>query len=260
MDIETTDLSGVPVSLVNLDRAVGAFYDMVLDGREGLVSVTSAHGVVYAQQDPRLRKIIQSAVLSLPDGAPLALVAKWRSGGSAARVPGVEFFSRVLDDPRSSCQRHFFYGGHPATLDVLMARVRENLHDDAIAGAYSPPMRPAGAREETAVIRRIRDSGANIVWVGLSTPKQEYWMANHRPLLAGVICVGIGAAFDFYAGTKHRAPDVMRRSGLEWVYRLLAEPKRLGPRYIHVVPVLLTILARESAADAWRLAQRVRRS
>ncbi len=209
------------------------------------ITVTSAHGIVEAQSDPRLMRILEGASLSLPDGMPVFWAGKLIHGKSLSRVPGAEFFSAALADARSRGLRHFFYGSQEATGRRVVERAAAAVGDAAIAGWHCPPMRIVGAPEEANIIARMKEAAPDIIWVGLSTPKQEYWMANHAHLFPNSVMVGVGAAFDFYADVKSRGPLFMSASGLEWLYRVASEPKRLWPRYRSVVPKMLLILLRD---------------
>jgi N-acetylglucosaminyldiphosphoundecaprenol N-acetyl-beta-D-mannosaminyltransferase len=234
-------VGGVRVSCVDLARAVDELVGAASARAGGIVTVTSAHGVVEAQSDEQLRKIINSARMTLADGMPLLWVGKLKKA-PASRVSGAEFVDKVMHDARASRLRHYFYGGQPETVRRLVARAAELLGAAAIAGWHCPPLRDVGAIEDPAVMTLMAASKPDIVWVGLSTPKQEKWMANHAALLPGTVLVGVGAAFEFFSGVRSRAPAIIQKVGLEWLYRLLNEPKRLWPRYRRVVPQMLKIL------------------
>ena len=150
-----------------------------------------------------------------------------------------------MRDPRSRTIRHYFYGATPDVLDRIVARVRTMVGADAVVGWHSPAFRPAGATEDPAVIAKIADAKPDVIWVGLGLPKQEYWMAAYQPQFSSSLMVGVGAAFDFFAGTQPRAPLAFQRLGLEWLHRLAKNPARLWPRYREVVPKALAIIAGE---------------
>lgn len=242
--LESYLVGGVRISCVDRVRATESFFRLVSARTGGFITVTSAHGVVEAQSDSRLRGIINDARMTLADGTPVAWAGKWQ-GAAVERVTGASFVDAIMTDARARALRHYFYGSQPSVLDAIMDRVCERLGAAAIAGAYSPPLRAAGELEQADVLERIGASGADVVWVVLSTPKQEYWMANHAASLPGVLLVGVGAAFEFFVGAQIRAPRLIQDTGFEWLYRLMREPARLWPRYSRVVPGMLKVLARD---------------
>lgn len=240
-------VGGAKVSSVTLLSALTFLFELAESRAGGYVTVTSAHGIVEAQRDAKLMDIFEHACLSLPDGMPVFWAGRLIHGRALSRVPGAEFFAGALSGARSSGLRHFFYGGQPMTARRVVARAASTLGDSAIAGWHSPPMRVAGALEDADVVARMRHAAPDIIWVGLSAPKQEYWMANHAHLFPNAVLVGVGAAFDFYAGVKTRGPRVMSAIGLEWLYRAASEPRRLWPRYRSVVPKMVVILLRDAS-------------
>ena len=244
--LESYTVGGVQISSVNREQAVDVFFRSVSEGVGGFVTVTSAHGIVESQTDDRLRCIINAAQLTLADGMPIFWIGKLKNV-AVKRVSGPDFFDSVAHDLRGSRIRHYFYGGQPESTSRVVARATELLGVDAISGWHCPPFRPAGAIEDDSVIAEIVAARPDVIWVCLSTPKQEYWMANHTAHFPKTMLVGIGAAFDFFAGVQPRAPETIQKMGFEWLYRLIKEPKRLWPRYRRVVPGMLKILIREVA-------------
>ncbi len=244
-EAETFALAGVNFSCVDRPAAATAFFDLVSRQAGGFITVTGAHGIVAAQSDARLRDTINQGRLALPDGMPAVWLGRLK-GRAVARVAGSDFIKDVLGDPRARTIRHYFYGGAPEPAQRIVAKATQVLGPAAIAGWYSPPMREAGALEEPEVIAQIVAARPDVIWVGLSTPKQEYWMANHVRHFPGTMLVGIGAALDTFAGLQPRAPAWMRSAGLEWLYRLAQEPQRLWPRYSRVVPAMLRIMIAEA--------------
>ena len=239
-------IGGARVSAVTRLSALSHFFDLVESRKGGYVTVTSAHGIVEAQHDARLMGIFELASLSLPDGMPVFWAGRLIHGHTLSRVPGTEFFAGALADARSRGLRHYFYGSQEATTGRVVERAAVVMGEAAIAGWHCPPMRAVGALEEAHIVARISEAAPDIVWVGLSAPKQEYWMANHAHLFPNAVLVGVGAAYDFYAGVKTRGPRLMSVVGLEWLYRVASEPKRLWPRYRSVVPKMMLILLRDA--------------
>lgn len=233
------DLLGVRVSALNLMSASDRVHDAVRQGQRGYVCLCGAHGLVDSQSAPALRTAYNKAFLNTPDGMPLVWELHRQGHPDAGRVYGpdlmLEMFARGL--------RHYLYGASPATLARLEARLRTRFPHAEIAGAYSPPFRALTVQEDDDVAARINAAKPDIVWVGLGAPKQELWMARMRDRLDAPMLVGVGAAFDFHAGKKPQAPAILQSMGLEWLFRLASEPRRLWRRYLRVVPGYLALLA-----------------
>jgi N-acetylglucosaminyldiphosphoundecaprenol N-acetyl-beta-D-mannosaminyltransferase len=166
-----------------------------------------------------------------PDGMPMVWINRLNGNSHVSRVYGPDFMKEVCRDGIEKQYKHFLYGGGEGVAEQLAAKLREKCPGIQIVGMYTPPFRALTEDEDRAIINQINASGADIVWVGLSTPKQEKWMARHLGRLHAPVMVGVGAAFDFHAGLKKQAPKFMQRTGLEWFFRLCTEPKRLWKRY-----------------------------
>lgn len=243
--LKSYTVGDVKISCVDREQAVDMLLHIASQKRGGFITVTSAHGIVESQSDDHLRQIINSAEMTLADGTPIVWVGMLK-GAPVRRVTGAEFVNRVMHDTRTSNLRHYFYGGQPSTTSRVVARAIEQLGPNAIAGWHCPPFREAGILEDPIVVKRIAETKPDIIWVGLSTPKQEYWMANHAKLFPQTLLVGVGAAFDFFAGVQSRAPKTVQKFGFEWLFRLVKEPRRLWPRYRRVVPGMLKVLFAEA--------------
>lgn len=201
----------------------------------GYACLCSAHGVVFSHHDQDLKKALDGAWRVFPDGYPVAWLARRLGAAQAAQVTGTELMAAVYEAGQDAGLRHFLFGSSPETLALLEARLLERFPRANVVGTLSPsftPLEPAEAERDAATIREARP---NVVWVGFSTPKQDLWMSRYAKLLAPAVVLGVGAAFDFHAGTKARAPGWMRRTGLEWLHRLLSEPRRLAGRYARIV-------------------------
>ena len=205
--------------------------------------VRDAHGVVRCQDDHELRSIHNRAFLVTPDGMPLVWALKHAGHLESDRVYGPDLMLSVFEAGRSKGLRHFLYGATAETLEQLQARLLARFPEAQIAGSYAPPFHKLSLQEEADIADRINRSGADIIWVGLGSPKQELWMARMRNSLEASMLIGVGAAFDFHAGLKRQAPRIIQRSGFEWAFRLLCEPRRLWRRYALVVPTFLSLTA-----------------
>jgi N-acetylglucosaminyldiphosphoundecaprenol N-acetyl-beta-D-mannosaminyltransferase len=208
----------------------------------------NVHGLITARSDAAFAVALNRSDLVVPDGSPVAWMLRRFGVAGQRRVYGPDFFRDYCRLASARGESIYLYGGSPETLARLQSRLLEAFPGLQIAGALSPPFRPTSAEEDDETVARINASGAGTVWVGLGCPKQEIWMAGQRGRVQGVL-LGVGAAFDFHAGTKRQAPAWMREGGLEWLHRLFTEPRRLWRRYL-VTNSLFVILA------SWQLIQR----
>jgi N-acetylglucosaminyldiphosphoundecaprenol N-acetyl-beta-D-mannosaminyltransferase len=192
------------------------------------------HGVSESRRDAHFRKILQSAALVIPDGMPLVWLGRWHKHSIDRRVCGSELLEAFCEQTRSR-YRHFFYGGAPGVAEDLAKRLQQR-HQIRVAGTYCPPYRQLNAQEEVEIASVLEAATPDILWIGLSTPKQEHWMYEHREKLLVPAMLGVGAAFDFNSGRLRRAPSWIGDRGLEWLFRLLMEPARLWKRYLITIP------------------------
>lgn len=219
------------INVTDMERTV-RYIDANLDELKGkYICVSNVHTTVMAYRDEEYRKVQNGAAMALPDGKPLSIVSKNRGFRDAARVPGPDLMPEILKLSEEKGYTHFFYGSKDETLEKLKEQLLLNYPKLKIAGMYSPPFRPLTEEEDKEIIKMINESGADFIWVGLGAPKQENWMANHKDKLNGLM-IGVGAAFDFHAGTIKRAPKWMQECCLEWLYRISQDPKRLLKRYL----------------------------
>jgi N-acetylglucosaminyldiphosphoundecaprenol N-acetyl-beta-D-mannosaminyltransferase len=223
---------GVRVNAVQIPQVIEWMkYCIGERGRARYVAVTGMHGVTESSQDPGFRTTLMNADLVVPDGMPLVWLGRLRGFAHLGRrVYGPELMETFCRETGPK-YRHFFYGGAPGVAEHL-AQVEQERHGICVAGTYCPPFRPLTDEEDRQVVRLINDAAPDVVWVGLSTPKQECWMYEHRDKLNVPLMLGVGAAFDLNSGRLKQAPVWMRENGLEWLFRLLAEPKRLWRRYL----------------------------
>jgi N-acetylglucosaminyldiphosphoundecaprenol N-acetyl-beta-D-mannosaminyltransferase len=254
MTIPRVNILGVGVSAINMEMALQTLAEWITRCESHYVCVTTVHGVMESQRDEQLRHIHNTAGLVTPDGMPLVWLS-WRLGfRHVERVYGPDLLLAVCEHGLPQSYRHFFYGGAPSVADTLAARLQSRFPGLQVAGAYSPPFRPLTLTEDRAVVERINAVHPDIIWVGISTPKQERWMAEHVDRLNAPALIGVGAAFDFHAGLKKQAPRWMQRNGLEWFFRLLMEPRRLWRRYLINNPQFVwLVLLQAFNRDAYRL-------
>ena len=196
------------------------------------IAVTGMHGVTEAQHDPSFRSVLNSADLVVPDGMPLVWIGRIRGHRLKRRVYGPELMLSFFETTAAKGYRHFLYGGTLGVPERVAKTLQQRFPDATVSGTYSPPFRPLTPEEDSQIVEMINRAAPDVVWVGLSTPKQEHWMYEHRHRLNAPVLVGVGAAFDFHAGLKKQAPSWMQEHGLEWLFRLCIEPRRLWYRYI----------------------------
>lgn len=229
--IERFNVLGVGISAISMADALATIETWITTRRPNYVCITGVHGVMESQSDPELRDIHNRAGMVTPDGMPLVWLARMRDLNWVERVYGPDLLLEMARLSLRKGYRHFFYGGGEGVAELLAARMRQRFPGLQVAGTYTPPFRPLAPAEDAKIVEHINASGADIVWVGLSTPKQERWMAQHVGRLNAPVLIGVGAAFDFHAGLKRQAPRWMQRSGLEWTFRFITEPRRLAWRY-----------------------------
>lgn len=230
---------GIDVSVVDLDRATSVIEGWIRSRTANYVCITGAHGVIESRSDSRLRAVHNAAGMVTPDGMPLVFMAKRLGYSEIGRVYGPDLMRRLTALSATKGYRQFYYGGGPGLADRLSAALRRRFPRLVVAGTLTPPFRQLTDAEDDAIVAKINAAAPDIVWVGLSTPKQEFWMASHVDRIPGAVLIGVGAAFDFLAGTKSQAPLWMQHAGLEWLYRLASEPRRLWRRYARIVPMFI---------------------
>ena len=222
---------GVRVSAIDMNDAVRFCDDHIQQGHRGYVCVTGVHGVMEAQNDQRFRKILNNSFLTTPDGMPTVWVGRLQGHGGMARVYGPDFMLRMCELSLKRGYRHFLFGGDPRVAELLAESLVQRFPGLQIAGTYTPPYRLLNSAEEQELLEKVRASEPHILWVGLSTPKQERFMAQYIDKLPVNLLVGVGAAFNINSGRIADAPQWMKDSGLQWLHRLIQEPRRLVKRY-----------------------------
>jgi N-acetylglucosaminyldiphosphoundecaprenol N-acetyl-beta-D-mannosaminyltransferase len=229
---DRVNILGVGATPLDLDKAVAMLEQWRIERRREYVCLISVHGLVVAQRDPTIRSALNHCGLAAEDGMPLVWWSRLTGFSQARRVCGSDLLDEVCASGVARQYRHYFYGASPRVLELLVDRLRRRHPGLIVAGAHSPPFRSLSAAEDAADIAAINEARPDFVWVGLGMPKQERWMVEHLGKIDATALLGVGAAFDFHAGTKPRAPIWMQRSGLEWLFRLLSEPRRLAHRYL----------------------------
>ena len=207
-------LLGTNINVITMNETVD-YMDQHLDELRGkYICVSNVHTTVMAFRDAEYRKVQNGSAMNLPDGKPLSIVCRMRGHQEAGRVPGPDLMPRIFELSEKKGYRHYFYGSTENTLHALEQRLREKYPKLNIVGMYSPPFRPLTEEEDEAVVKQINDAKPDFIWIGLGAPKQEKWMAAHAGMLHGVM-LGVGAGFDFHAGTVRRAPGWMQELCLE---------------------------------------------
>jgi len=234
---------GVRVSAVNMGAAVELADRLIPSGQRGYISVTGVHGVMEAQADPKFRRILNGSFMCVPDGQPMNWVGHLQGFRAMSRVYGPDFMIELCRLSVKRGYRHFLYGGDVGVADRLRQRLVERVPGLNIVGTYTPPFRPLNSEEGEELKALVKKTRPDIVWVGLSTPKQERFMSTYLGDLEVPLMVGVGAAFDIHCGIRKDAPSWMKKSGLQWVHRLFQEPRRLAGRYLINNPKFIYLIS-----------------
>lgn len=237
--IPRADILGVGVSAINMAQALRTIEIWIRRRQQNYICVTGVHGIMESQRDRMLRYIHNGAGVVTPDGMPLVWLSRLKGFSWVERVYGPDLMLAVCERSLATGFRHYLYGSAEGVPEKLMNRLVQRFPGLRIAGCWSPPFRPLTSEEDERLVQTINRTESDIVWVGLSTPKQEYWMHQHLGRIRAPVMIGVGAAFDFLAGVKRQAPRWMQKSGLEWMFRLLNEPRRLWRRYAINNPLFL---------------------
>ena len=234
------DVLGVGVSTVDMETTLATITSWIESREPHYVCVTGVHGVMESVRDHELRRIHNQSGLTLPDGMPMVWCAHWAGAKNVERVSGPDMMLRLAELAAINGWASFLYGGGEGVADALAKRLGNDYPGFRTVGTHSPPFRDLTRDEDQQIVEMINAAGPDLIWVGLSTPKQERWMASHVDRLKASVLLGVGAAFDINAGLVPRAPNWMQRSGLEWLYRLRVEPRRLWRRYLRNNPAFVS--------------------
>ena len=240
---------GVPLALTDYERTLDWIDETVARHARGYICVAAVHTVMAFQEDPELQRAVLDSNLTVPDGQPLVWAMNLLGHNLPSRVYGPDLMERACARAARTGRRFYLYGGRNHGVLAQLARNLRLRHPGLrIVGGHCPPFRPQTEEEEQRIADEINRSGADVVWVGIGVPKQEKWMARMRDRIDAPVLVGVGAAFDFHAGLVPQAPDALQRLGLEWLFRLVQEPRRLWRRYLHYNPRFVLGFARQYAA------------
>ena len=237
--VPRANILGVGISAISMKQAVSQTIDLLETKRDAYICVTGVHGIMEAQVDEDFRSILNSSFLTTPDGMPTVWLGRHLGFDKMTRVYGPEFMLELCGASVEKGYKHFLYGGKPGVAEDLKRQLSARFTGIQIVGAYTPPFRPLTVEEEVEVDRLLHDGQADILWCGLSTPKQERFMAKYIGRLPVKLMVGVGAAFDINSGHLRDAPQWMKRSGLQWLFRMITEPRRLSGRYLRNNPRFL---------------------
>ncbi len=249
---------GTPIDVLDWNGAIAAIQRWSQTRESRVVCICNVHSVVTARHDESFARVLREADLATPDGAPVAWMMRRLGHVGQQRINGPDLMWQYCERAASRDESIYLYGSTPTTLGELQSRLHEAFPTLRIAGSWSPPFRPLTVEEDEAAVRAIAASGAGTVWVSLGCPKQEQWMADHRGRIPAVM-IGVGAAFDYHAGTVTRAPLWMQHNGLEWLHRLASEPRRLWRRYLHTNSVFIVAAMRQWLGEAVSSSGKVRR-
>ncbi len=241
---ERVNILGVGISAINMNDALRQMERWVKTKEQNYICVTTVHLLMEAQKDHALRAVLNSAGLTTPDGMPLVWVGKLSGYYDIDRVYGPDImlnFSALAAEKRYT---NFYYGGAPGVTQELSEKLTERFPGLEVVGTYSPPFRPLTPEEDEEVVNMINKANPDVLWIGLGAPKQDRWMGEHIGRVKAPVMVGVGAAFDFLSGRKRQAPVWIQRSGFEWLFRLLSEPKRLWKRYLVTNTLFILSLAK----------------
>jgi len=256
MKIPTSILIDIPLYDGSIDDAVEICLQVCTDpanSRENrCISLTGAHGIVFAQKIPHFKEILQGFYMNLPDGMPGVWASRLKGANKIERCYGPDFFEAMMRASASTPIKHYLCGGKEGVADKLKKVCKSQFGNDNIVGTFSPPFRPVEQFDYRTIAEDINRSGADLVWIGLSTPKQEQFATRLSKYTDVHILATVGAAFDFHIGNVRQAPKIVQQTGFEWLFRMLTEPGRLFRRYLEIVPKFLFYSVREIIRYKWK--------
>lgn len=241
--IPVCNILGVNIAAINMEWTLDYLKNHVKDLSGDYICVSNVHTTVTSFENEEYRKIQNGGIMAIPDGGPLSSVGRKRGYHKMSRVTGPSLMGEIFNLSVENGYRHYFYGSTEETLEKLYSKLEEKYTGIQIAGMYSPPFRPITEEEDEMIVKMINDTNPDFVWIGLGAPKQEKWMAMHLGEVKGLM-LGVGAGFDYYADNIKRAPEWMQRINMEWLYRLIQDPKRLFSRYMKTNSKFMWLIAR----------------
>jgi N-acetylglucosaminyldiphosphoundecaprenol N-acetyl-beta-D-mannosaminyltransferase len=240
------DLLGVRVTGQRYREAIDRMLAAAGGAGQLRTHFVNVHNIVGAQDDDALREVFRSAGMICADGVPIVWLSRRHGATHAERVCGPDVMLSICDEGRALGLRHYFFGGRPGVAEALGHALQARYPGLIVAGTVSPPFRAVAEQESAATLAAINDARPHVLWVGLGAPKQEFWVADHASLVSAGLLLPVGAAFDFHSGRIRRAPRWMRRSGLEWLFRLAMDPRRLASRYLRTNSKFLVLVVRDA--------------
>jgi N-acetylglucosaminyldiphosphoundecaprenol N-acetyl-beta-D-mannosaminyltransferase len=242
----TVNVLGVAVDPLSMESALSHIECALSSRRKGFVCMIGVHGIMEAQRDRKLSQIYARSTLAVPDGMPTVWLGRWQGFGEMERVTGPDLMLEVFRRPEFAQCTHFLYGGKAGVAEELRESFSQRFPWVQIVGTHTPPFRDLTLDEEQSVAAKIQSLKPHFLWVGISTPKQERFMMRMVPLIESTLMFGVGAAFDFHTGRIQDAPNWIKRAGLQWLHRLLQDPRRLFWRYL-----------RNNSAFCWHIAMQL---
>nr|WP_295255834.1 WecB/TagA/CpsF family glycosyltransferase [uncultured Blautia sp.] len=230
--IPTCNIMGVNIAAINMEWLVDYLNKNLEKIKGDYICVSNVHTTVTSYEDVSYCAVQNGGLMAIPDGGPLSTVGRKRGCQDMARTTGPSLMGEIFQISAEKGYSHYFYGSTDETLKILKEKLEVRYPGIKIVGLYSPPFRPLTEEEDKMIVERINEAKPDFVWVGLGAPKQEKWMAAHQGKIDGLM-IGVGAGFDYYAENIKRAPEWMQKSNLEWLYRLIQDPKRLFKRYLN---------------------------
>lgn len=255
-DLQYCKILKTNINVTNMDQTISYITENLECLKGDYICVSNVHTTVMAFRDSEYRKVQNGGAMALPDGQPLSIVSRRRGYMQAQRVPGPDLMPAILKLSEEKGYKHYFFGSTEKTLTELKKVIHNRYPKLQVVGMYSPPFRKVTEEEDAEIVRRINESGADFIWVALGAPKQENWMYAHKNRVNGLM-IGVGAAFDFIAGTTKRAPMWMQKLCMEWAYRIVQDPKRMAPRYLNTNFAFLYYVHKENQAMRKRKEGRV---
>lgn len=231
---------GIKIDLVQILDVVRCISEWIIKKEYGnYIVIANANDALFARKNPLVRESMNFSSLTVADGVSLVILARFKGHTLKRRVYGPDLMAEFLKSSEGKGYSHFFYGATENTLKLLISNLQSRFSSLKVAGSYAPPFKPLNKEEDEAVVDMINKVSPDVVWVGLGCPKQQVWMYEHKDKLKVPVMVGVGAAFDFFAGTKPQAPRWLRDHGFEWLFRLVTEPRRLWRRYLVDYPLFI---------------------